>query len=175
MPFLSAAIGLLGVAGSIGGSILGYEGQQRAANAEEDIAKKNQLQANLASARNSREIARKAIVARATALSNATNQGAGYGASSGLAGGEAGIANQANSAQLGNNQNTSILNSIFGLQQQVYQGQSQASLGGAISSFGSMLTSNASTFNKVGSYLNSNINSGWGGNNPNYFSMYGGQ
>lgn len=170
MPALSAAIGLLGIVGSIGGGVMGFMGNQRAAAAQQESNSIQRNQALLDAARSRRQIARQAIVMRASALSTATNQGAGYGASSGLAGGMAGVENQAGSAMLGLDQNTSNMNALFASRQDMYSGESEAMMGQGISQFGGMLTNSAQMFGKVGSYLNSSFrDNAWGGRNLNMF------
>lgn len=174
MPAISAIIGAIGLAtsgasaiGGLIGSSKASQAQGQAASAEEQIAQQQQQQLNLDAARQRRNIARQAIIARSTALSNATSQGAGFGASSGVQGGMA----QATSAELmGNltsNQNLGIGNQIFGLQNQVYTAQSrastdmgEASLFNSVGSFGAMLTNNATQLGKVGSYAYNQM--GWG-------------
>lgn len=152
MPALSAAIGIIGLVSAIGGGVMSYMGQQRAINAEKDANRLQQQQMNLDAARSRRNIARQAIVMRGQALSAATTQGAGFGASSGVAGGLAGVDSQENSAQLGLNQNTQNANSLFAARNDMFSGESQAATGQAISSFGGMIMNNASMFGKIGSY-----------------------
>lgn len=170
MPALSAAIGIIGLVSAVGGGIMSYMGQQRAINAEKDANRLQQQQMNLDAARSRRNIARQAIIMRGQALSAATSQGAGYGQSSGIAGGLAGVSNQESSAQLGLNQNTMNANSLFAARNDMFSGESQAATGNAISSFGGMLMNNAQMFGKVGSYygapgMNNNT---WGGNSTGW-------
>lgn len=158
-----AAVG--GVAASAGGAALSYQGAQQEAGAQKQIASQQQQQMSLDAARQRRNIARQAILSRSSALSNATNQGAGYGASSGVVGGQSGITAQAGVANLGNNQNTQIGNNIFAQQQVAFQGATEQSTGGAISQFGGIMTQNSATLQKVGSYGFSKLQqatAGWG-------------
>ena len=157
MPALTA-IALAGLGLSAAGTVMSVMGSEKQAAAEEGIAKQNQLQMNLDAARNRRSIARQATYARSTALSNATNSGAAASGSSGVAGGMAAVTNQAGVAQLGNNQNQSIANTLFGLQQSAYEGGTLAMTGGAIGQFGGTIMQNTPQLAKAGSYFTK----GWG-------------
>lgn len=170
MPALTAAIGAIGLISAIGGGAMSYFGQQQAVAGEKQANALQQQQMNLDAARSKRNIARQAIVMRGQALSAATSQGAGFGASSGIAGGLAGVSSQENSAQLGLNQNTMNTNSIFSARNDMFNGESMAATGGAISSFGGMFMQNANIFGKTGSYLNSSWgDTGWGNRNMTMF------
>lgn len=174
MPAISAAIAAIGLAGSIAGTIgqasassKASSAQAQAAGAEEQIAQTNQQQLQLDAARQRRNIARQAVIARSTALSNATGQGAGFGASSGVQGGQSQATSQENFGLLTSAQNLTLGNSIFSLNQQVYQdnsraatAQGQASMWGGIGQFGNMALSQANTLGKVGSYAFNSM--GWG-------------
>lgn len=147
----SAIVGALGVAASIGGTVMGVVGQQQAAEAAKKAEAMRANQMKLESARQRREIARRATVARATALSNATNQGAAQG--SGLQGGFGQIAGQAGNATLAVNQNERISESIFKFNRQQYDGNSMAAFGSGLASLGSTLFNNQDMFGRVGSYM----------------------
>ena len=165
MPFFSAALALGGLGASAAGGVMSFEGQQTQISAEKSIAAQNQQQQLLDAARQRRNIARQAIISRATALSNATSQGGGFGSSSGVAGGMAGIESQAQAADLAVNQNSQIATNEYGSTLQELSGASEAATGSGISSFGSMLMNNAQTFGKVGSYVSGGGNFGWGSGN----------
>lgn len=164
MPFLSAAVGLLGVGASMGGSIMGFMGQQKAEKAQENAEKLREMQMNLDIARQNRELARRATVAHA----NITAAGAASGNlfSSGVQGGYATVANQLNSGQLALSQNQAIGAGIFQDNRIAAEGYSMANTGSAISSFGSLLGSGANMFGRVGAYLSGQgpggIGNGWG-------------
>lgn len=174
MPAISAAIAAIGLAGSIAGTIGGLSSsskaasaQSQAATAEEQIAATNQQQLQLDAARQRRNIARQAVIARSTALSNATGQGAGFGASSGVQGGMSQATSQENFGLLASAQNLTLGNSIFSLNQQVYQDNSRAATyqgqgqaWGAVGQFGNMALQNANQLGKVGSYAFNSM--GWG-------------
>lgn len=174
MPAISAAIAAIGIATSVAAtaeqmsaSKKASSAQNSAAGAEEQIAATNQQQLQLDAARQRRNIARQAVIARSTALSNATGQGAGFGASSGVQGGMAQATSQQNFGLLTSAQNLTLGNSIFSLNQQVYQDNSRAAtyqgqgqMWGGISQFGNMALQNANTLGKVGSYAFNSM--GWG-------------
>lgn len=165
MPALTTAIAALGLLAAAGGTAASVIGAQKQASAEKQLAQQQQTQMNLDAARSRRNIARQAILSRSQALSNATNSGAGFGSSSGVAGGQSGITSQAGVAGLGLSQNTSIANTSFGLQHDAFNGGTLAATGGAISSFGSMMMQQAPTIAKVGGYI---MNGGGWGSTPTY-------
>lgn len=182
MPAILAALGVaaLANAGTIAavgglaatgvGAALQYQGAKKQAGAEEQIANQQKEQMNLDASRQRRNIARQAILSRSSALSNATNQGAGFGASSGVAGGQSGITAQAGVATLGSNQNTQIGTDIFAQQQVAFRGGTEAATGGAISQFGGIVTQDSQMLQKVGSYGLSKLSEGWGGVDSSMFA-----
>lgn len=172
MPMAIAAVGVLASVAGAGIGLIGSEqtaaAQSKMADAQQQIAQQQQSQLDLDAARQRRDIARQSIVARATAVNNATSQGAGYGASSGLAGGVAQISQEGGAGLLASNQNYQIGTNIYGLQGQIagyqsdaYAGQGLSALGSGVAGFGSSIASNAGMFARVGSYMTGN--QGWGG------------
>lgn len=113
----------------------------------------------LSARRQSMEIFRNSQRARATAINNATNQGANYGNSSGLPGGLAQVADQSMFNLQGVNQNLELGRNIFGLDDQIsrqklalsgVQGSMATDQG--ISQLGSSIAGNAGTLGKMGQY-----------------------
>lgn len=151
MCLSATIIGAIGLGVSAAGTVAGFVGQQQATEAAKKAEAMRANQMGLESARQRREIARRATVARATALSNATNQGAGQG--SGLQGGFGQIAGQAGNATLAVNQNQELGQAIFGFNRQQYNGNSLASFGQGLQGLGGSLTQNQELFGRVGSYL----------------------
>lgn len=89
------------------------------------------------------------MLARANALSTATNSGAGD--SSALGGAYGSIAGQGNTGLLGVSQNQQLGNQIFAANQQANQGASQVALGGAFSTVGGQVLQNKADIRAVGS------------------------
>ena len=161
--FLIAA----GVGLAAGGAYMQYEASKDAKNAQQQILQQQQQQEalrqkqmELEARRRTLQQIRQAHVARATALTAATNQGAGFG--SGLQGGYGQISGQANTNLLGINQNLELGRQNFSLNAGITQSrmdlsnaQSSAALGSSLSSLGGQLVTNASTIG--------NITKGWGG------------
>lgn len=150
----AAAIGLIGVAASIGGTVMGVMGQKKAIAAQKRAEELRKKQMELDSARQRREIARRATVARAQAVSDATAQGAGQ--SSALQGGIAQVTGDRNRGTLAVNQNTDIGRSIFDANMQRFKGESMMATGQGISAFGGMIGQNQEMFGRVGSYFTGN-------------------
>ena len=156
MAFLTAAtlaLGAIGAASAVAGTVVAYQGQQQASKASARAEDARNRQMDLEAARQRRDVARRAMVARAESTSAATQAGAQYG--SGLAGGQAQITGQAAGAGLGINQNQQIGTEIFQANKSIAAGQAQQSLGNSISGFGSMLFGNLDTFNRLGTYYSS--------------------
>lgn len=150
-----------GLAATLVGGVLSYKGSQQSTQAQKRLAGLQQQQMDLSASRDRRSVARQAIIARETALSNATSQGAGFGASSGLAGGMAGVTGEAARGTLAINQNQSIGTESFAQQKNSFNGQNLASMGNGISNFGGVLLNNQQMFSRVGSYFSGK--KGWGG------------
>lgn len=142
----SAAGGLSGVAGLVGtavqgvGSLMQYQGAQKA-----EELRKRQMGLELERARRS-EI-RQAIVARATAMTQGEAQGAK--GSSALAGGLSQITSQANSNIQGFNQSQEIGNEMFKANSMISKGQTLASIGGTFRDFSSQMATNVDQNRRV--------------------------
>lgn len=123
-----------GAIAAIAGSAFGFVGamEQSAATKKAEKARKQQMR--LDATRRRREVLRQAQVARATATSNATNQGAQF--SSALAGAQAGISGAAGRETLAVNQNEMVGNKIFEANQAFASGGNLISFGSGISNLG---------------------------------------
>lgn len=128
---MAAAAGVL----SLVGTVFGFIGQQKELAAMKKQEKARIQQLNLETQRRKRETIRQATVARAEALSNATNQGAGE--TSALAGGVAQVTNQAGRNIQAANQDYSIGREIFRQNMKIADARGLQSLGAGISNFGS--------------------------------------
>jgi hypothetical protein len=135
---------------SAGGAYLQYQGSKQAEEGQRKAEQARQSSATLDARRRRRQIIREQQVARATALSNATNQGAGEG--SGLQGGYGSISGQANTAISGINQQETLGNAVFAANRQTSQGRTTASLGGAFQTVGGTILQNRQAISQVGTY-----------------------
>lgn len=131
-------------------NITGLEGQ---------VNNQRRTAMELSARRQSMEIFRNAQRARATAINNATNQGASYGNSSGLPGGLAQVSDQSMFNLQGVNQNLEIGRNIFGLDDQISKQklalsgvQSSMMTDQSINQLGSTIAGSAGTISKVGQY-----------------------
>lgn len=151
---MAAATGLTGltIGAGIVGTVLQIKGQATAAAASKKAEDARKRQMNLEADRMRRQAIREAIVARATALSNATTQGAQD--SSGLAGGIAQVTGQEGRNILGINQNQEIGNIIFDQNAKMAQGNSLANLGSSVQGFGSMIGQYTPQLTRIGNYYN---------------------
>ena len=143
-----AGIGLaIGAAGTVA-TMKGQEAAASASNRAEDLRKK---QMALDSARQRRQIIREGVMARSTALANATAQGAAGG--TGLQGGYGQIAGNTGSNLGYNNQSTQIGYQMFDVNKQITNGQTLASMGQGITGFGNTLLNNSQQMGRVGNYF----------------------
>lgn len=145
----SAGAGLSAAAGLIGTGLQAY-GANKAAKAQARAEDLRQKQLSLETDRQRRSVVRQAQIARATAQSNATAQGAQGG--SGLAGGLSQVSNQANQNMQGVNQGASIGMQMFGLNKKIAQGQQISSIGSAFSGFSNFLASTYETRQRQAQY-----------------------
>lgn len=122
------------------GSLFSFMGQQQQAKAMAKAEKAREQQMNLDAMRKKRAALRESLLARQTALANATNQGAASG--SGLQGGFGQIQGVAGQNILGINQDQQLGSRIFAANQQY------ASAGTMIG-FGSMLGDVSKTIGKI--------------------------
>lgn len=144
--FSSIAAALTVVSGIVGIAVsaIGAYTQAKGAKKAEDIHKR---QMDLQAERDRRGSLRQALIARATATSNATAQGADQG--SGLAGGLGSISNQNAQNQQGINQGQQLGTQMFAANRQISRGQTMQSMGGAIQGFGDWFSSSFEQNNRV--------------------------
>lgn len=157
MAALTTALLAIGTAVSVGGAFVQQQGQEKAIKAQESQDKIRQQQMEFDAARRRREIMRQTTLARATALSTTTNQGAANPGGSGLPGAQAQQSNWGYSGVQGVNVAESQGNAMFARQADANAGYRTAamggtigSIGGGISSLGGAIQSSSSTFNQVG-------------------------
>lgn len=137
--FSSIASALTAISGIAGTAVSAIGAAKQASGARKAEALREK-QMNLEAERNRRASIRQAVIARATASSNANAQGASEG--SGLAGGLAGIQSQNAQNIQGINQGQQIGQGMFAANRQISSGQTMASIGGAIQGFGDFFSSN---------------------------------
>lgn len=161
MPFatglLAGVIGAVGVATSVVGTIESVQAQNRAAEAEKEQQQVKQLQLNIDAARQTRDIARKAMLARSTALVNATNQGAQSG--SGLQGGYAQISGQEGSGNESVNQNVQLGQQMFTANNAETDARTSANTWNGIVGFGNQIYQNRDMLGRVGTYATQGMSS----------------
>lgn len=138
---------IVGAALSAFGTVFGMIGQMKEAKAMEKAEKVRENQMRLESNRRKRETLRQAAVARAEAISNAYNQGAGE--SSALAGGLATTTATAARNVQATTQDESSGRQIFGLNRDRARAQGMQAIGSGISSLGGIVSGNAGTFNRL--------------------------
>lgn len=122
---------------AIGGVISAF-GQFKQAKAAQDAEKARKRQMNLEATRRKREIIREGVRARATALSNASAQGAAEG--SGLQGGYGQVAGATNRALLATNQDQQLGNRVFKANAQYAKAGTLSAIGQGISSIGDTIS-----------------------------------
>lgn len=128
---------ILGVLGAViqgVGAVTSAAGNAKAAEASKKAEKLREKQMNLESRRQKMQTYRNVLKARSEALTNATAQGAGSG--SGIAGGLGQVTGEGAANILGISQGQQIGKGIFAANRQVTDGQTLASFGGGLSSFG---------------------------------------
>jgi hypothetical protein len=151
---VGSSAGVLGSLSSLvgtGAGVVGQFMQQKAAQKAEDLRER---QMNLEAAREKRQIVRKAIIARSTAVANATSQGAQAG--SGLQGGVAAITNEQGQGLLANNQNLEIGRGIFAANRDMARAGTISSMGQGLSTIGAGLVNNMELYGRLGTYYNGN-------------------
>lgn len=155
-----ALIGGLALSGA--GAVVQYEGMQKAAQAqrraiqaEQQAEAIRQQQMNLEAQRQKRQIIRQGILARSQAEAQATGQGAQFGTL--LPGAQAAITGQTGYNQLGVSEAQSLGNSMFDVNQQIFQArrqeadaQTMAGIGQGLSSLGGALTKNLGPIGRIG-------------------------
>lgn len=125
---MAMAIGLVG-------GVLQAVGAMKQAKASEKAEKARQRMMQLEAMRKRRELVREGVVARATATSNASAQGAAEG--SALQGGIAQITTQQNRNTTASFQDEQLGNKVFAANRQYAKAGGMIALGGGISALGS--------------------------------------
>ena len=152
---VSAIVGGIAAAASVGGTVTSMIGQEEAAASQKKAEQIKQTQMNLDASRQRRDIARRALVTQSNALASATADGAQDG--SGFAGASAQITGQAGEATEAVNQNQLLGTALFNQNQQTTSDQSLAATGMGISGLASSLNQNKDMLGRVGSYIGSQI------------------
>lgn len=145
----STIIAGIGLAIAGAGAATTYVGQKKAAKAsqQQEIIRKKQM--NLDFARKRREAIRRMLIARATGISNATNQGAAIGDSA-VQGGISQAVQTANVSGSELSQNADLGAQMFNANAMEANGRGTASFGGALSSWGSGMIQNSTQISRVG-------------------------
>lgn len=148
MAAVSSIIAGVGLALSATGVATSYAGSKQAAEGQEKAERARKKQMQLDVMRRRREAIRESIVARSTALTNATAQGAGEG--SGLQGGYGQISQVMGQSLVAGQQNLALGNEIFDANTQTAQGQTVAAFGAGAANIGGVLMDNNVKLSKLG-------------------------
>ncbi len=140
-------IALIGLATAAVGTGVQAYGSMQAAEASADAEKLRKKQMGLDAMRKRREIIRQTQVAQATALSNATAQGAQEG--SGLQGGYAQIAGQGARDTAGVNQAQEIGQGIFDANARAATASGVAAMGGGVKDVGMTIAGNNDKIGRI--------------------------
>lgn len=125
-------------------------GSIQAEKANEKAERARQQSVELDSRRRTRQIIREAQVARANALSNATNQGAAQG--SALPGAYAQISGQEATAITGVEQNKELGDRIFAANREAASAATTQAIGGGLQTIGGAIVNNRGAIQRVGQY-----------------------
>jgi hypothetical protein len=147
---LSTAASIAGIGSSLAGTAMGFIGQKKQHAAMEKAEKARERQMLLDAQRQRRQIVRESIMARSTALANATAQGAEGG--SGVQGGMAQIAADAARGLTYTNQSESLGQTIFSANREASRGATLASAGSGLVSLGGMIQDSAPAFGRLTEY-----------------------
>jgi len=174
-------IAAVGIGMSVVGGVTSMFGASDKADAQQQVLQLQMQQEaerkkamELNARRESLEAIRKGQTARALALTNATNQGAGGG--SGIQGGYGQIAGATGTRLAGINQNLDIGRNMFNLNQaitgqqmQIADAESMMGFGAGLSSMGGALVNNMGAIGRIGGGFGGGANSGmnFGFSNPN--------
>lgn len=150
MAAISTIVAGIGIAAGVAGTVVQMKGAKDAQKGQERAEKLRQQQMELEAQRERRNIIRQTLQARATALSNASAQGAEGG--SGLQGGYGQIQSQGGNAMIATNENQAIGQQMFSAQRQISRGNSMSATGSGISSLGGALVQNSDTIGRIGNY-----------------------
>jgi mannitol-specific phosphotransferase system IIBC component len=145
----STVIAGIGLALGAAGAATQYLGNRRVAKASKQQERVRQKQMNLDIARKRREAIRKMLVARATGVSNAANQGASL-SDSAVQGGISQAVQSANISSSELSQNADLGGQMFSANALEASGRGLSSFGGALSSWGSGLIQNSTQISRVG-------------------------
>lgn len=137
-----------GLALSVIGTVFGTIGSLKQADAAKKAEKARERQLELETQRRKREAIRQAQIARGSAISNATAQGAGN--SSALQGGLAQVTNQSARNTQYVNQDLELGKDVFKANRQAADGAGMQALGSGIGSLGGMISSNLGSFTRLG-------------------------
>lgn len=141
---MAAAGAALSIVGTVFG-VIGGLGQAKAAQKAEDA---RQQQMHLEALRRRRESIRQGAVARASAISSATNQGAGE--SSALQGGIAQVQTATGRNVLAANQDKEAGDQVFAANKAYARAGSMIAIGNGISSLGGAVSSSSGSMQKLG-------------------------
>jgi hypothetical protein len=144
IPLLGLALSAVGVGTAVYGAV-------KSAEASEDAEKARKQQMNLDAVRRRRQAIREAQIARATAVSNASAQGASEG--SAVQGGVAALSGNAAESIVNTNQNVLLGNAIYDANGRRAGAESISAIGGGLQQAGSMIMQNASKIRKLPSGL----------------------
>lgn len=147
---LAGIAGSVGTALSVGGTALQVKGQLDASKAAKDAEKLRQGQMNVEAERQKRQVIRQSLIARGEAMNTAAAQGATEG--SGIAGGTAQIAAQANENIGAINTSQGFGNAMFGVNRRATNASTMASMGQGLSSLGGALFKNQEPIGRLGTY-----------------------
>lgn len=142
--------GGVGTALSIGGTALQVKGQLDASRAAKDAETLRQGQMNVEAERQKRQVIRQSLIARGEAMNTAAAQGATEG--SGIAGGTAQIAAQANENIGAINTSQGFGNAMFGVNRRATNASTMASMGQGLSSLGGALFKNQEPIGRLSAY-----------------------
>ena len=150
MAAITAAtiIGGIGLAASVAGTALQYQGQQKQAKASRRAEALRAQQMRLESTRKRREQIRQMLISQGVISNNAANSGVGQN-SSGVQGGIAAVGSNTAFNATGVDQSESIGEGLFQANSDIASAGSQIALGQGVSSFGGQLTSNSQAGGRV--------------------------
>lgn len=151
MAAVSTVIAGVGLAIGAAGTVAQVQAAGEQAEASKKAEAARQRAMNLDARRRQLATIREGIVARGTALSNASNQGSQFG--SGLAGGMAQISGQTNTNLAGIEQNRQLGNQVFSANRQAASASSASAFGGGLASLGGTLVNNAQAIGRIGNYV----------------------
>jgi hypothetical protein len=144
-PFTMIALIGLSIA-AVGTGVSAY-GSVQTANATKDAEMLRKKQMGLDAMRKRREILRESMMAKATALTNASAQGAQE--SSGLQGGYAQISGVASRGLTDVNQSEDIGKGIFDANAQAASGQAVSAIGGGVKDIGMTMAGNNDKIGRI--------------------------